>query len=70
MIPMESIKAKAFALLAKRAYFSKQLRLKLSEKGYPQNEIDPLIEELTKRGWLNDSELGAQIGRASCRERV
>lgn len=57
---MESIKTKAFALLAKKAYFSKQLKLKLSEKGYPQNEIEELISDLTQRGWLNDQELAGR----------
>lgn len=60
IIPMESIKSKAFALLARKAYFSKQLRKKLSEKGYPEEEIEPLMKELTQRGWLNDQELGAR----------
>ncbi len=54
---MESIKAKAFALLARKAYFSKQLRLKLAEKGYPKEEIEALIAEFIRRGWLNDQEL-------------
>lgn len=54
---MESIKAKAFALLARKAYFSKQLRRKLSEKGYPKEEIEALIAEFIRRGWLNDQEL-------------
>jgi regulatory protein len=53
---MDSIKAKAFALLARKGYFSKELRKKLLEKGYPDEEISPLIQELTKRGWLNDQE--------------
>ncbi|NGX37853.1 MAG: Regulatory protein RecX [Chlamydiae bacterium] len=54
---MQSIKAKAYSLLARRSYFSKQLKHKLLEKGYPQEEIKNLIDELTRRGWLNDLEL-------------
>lgn len=57
---MESIKAKAFALLARKGYFSKQLRQKLLGKGFPAAEIEALIKELTSRGWLNDKELAAR----------
>ena len=57
---MQSIKAKAFALLAKRAYFSKALSLKLQEKGYPQKEIESLLQELKSQGWLNDEELATR----------
>lgn len=57
---MESIKAKAFALLARKAYFSKQLRQKLLEKGYPKGEIEDLIAEFIRRGWLNDQELASR----------
>lgn len=52
-----SIDVKAYSLLARRSYFSKQLILKLREKEYPDEEINPLIEKLTERGWLNDQEL-------------
>lgn len=58
---MQSLKAKAYSLLARQAYFSKQLRKKLLEKEYPPGEIDTLIEELTKRGWLNDEELAVRF---------
>lgn len=54
---MMPIKAKAFSLLAKRSYFTKELKQKLSEKGYSQTEIENLIQELTKQGWLNDQDL-------------
>ncbi|MBS0629798.1 MAG: regulatory protein RecX [Verrucomicrobia bacterium] len=54
---MKSTKTKAFALLARKGYFSKQLRQKLTEKGYPEDEIEAVIAELTRRGWLNDQEL-------------
>ncbi len=58
---MQSLKAKAYSLLAKQAYFSKQLRKKLLEKEYPPEEVDALIEELSKRGWLNDEELATRF---------
>ncbi|MDN3505924.1 MAG: regulatory protein RecX [Simkaniaceae bacterium] len=54
------IRVKAYALLAKKAYFTKQLSQKLKEKGYPALEISKLIKELVERGWVNDTELGAR----------
>ncbi len=58
---MQPIKAKAYFLLARRPYFSRELSAKLLEKGYPKGEIDPLIKELTSRGYLNDAELAARF---------
>jgi len=54
---MQSVKAKAFSLLARKSYFSKELSGKLREKGYLEKEISALIKELQKQGWLNDQEL-------------
>lgn len=54
---MTPIKTKAFSLLARRSHFSKELALKLSQKGYPQTEVNSIIKELQKNGWLNDREL-------------
>ncbi len=58
---MQSIKAKAFSLLAKKSYFTKELRQKLLEKGYSASEIAGLTSELTDQGWLNDQELAARF---------
>ncbi len=58
---MQSIKAKAFSLLARKSYFSKELRLKLLEKGYPLDQIQALFEELQSQGWLNDEELARRF---------
>lgn len=58
---MSTIKAKAFSLLAKRSYFSKQLSEKLKEKGYPEKEIAPLIDELKEQKWLDDHDLAERF---------
>jgi len=58
---MQSIKAKAYSLLAKRSYFAKELKQKLLEKGYKPADIDSLISELIKQGWLNDEELASRF---------
>lgn len=57
---MMPIRNKAFSLLARQAYFSKQLFCKLKEKGYLEGEIKALIADFEKRGWLNDQELAAR----------
>jgi regulatory protein len=54
---LQPIKSKAFFLLAKKAYFTKELERKLREKGYPSQEIFSLLQEFTERGWLNDKDL-------------
>ncbi|NGX39903.1 MAG: Regulatory protein RecX [Chlamydiae bacterium] len=51
---MQSIVSKAFSLLARRSYFSKELIGKLLEKGYEKAEVDALIIRLQNEGWLND----------------
>ena len=58
---MSPVKKKAISLLARRAYFSKQLKNKLLEKGYPLGEVEPLMVELTQQGWLNDEEMAKRF---------
>jgi regulatory protein len=50
------IRKTAYRLLARRSYSSSELRKKLKEKGF-SSEIEPLIEELTALGFLQDEEL-------------
>ena len=57
---MQSIKAKAFTLLSKKSYFTKELRAKLLEKGYPEKDIEILISELKNQNLLDDHELAAR----------
>lgn len=55
------LKEKAFSLLARKNYFTRELKTKLLEKGYPENEIKDLLEELKKGGLLNDQELAERF---------
>jgi len=68
IIYMVSIKAKAFALLAKKAYFSKQLRKKLLEKGYPGDEVEGLIKEFTCHSLCRAAEAKGVRDPADCVE--
>ncbi len=50
------IKQKAFRLLGRRQHSTSELRRKLWNKDYEQNLIDEVIEDLKKKGYLDDKE--------------
>jgi len=52
-----NIKQYAIILLSKRDYFEKELKEKLYKKGYSKEEIDNVIKELKKEGYINDEKL-------------
>ncbi len=52
-----SIKSEAFKLLSKRDYFSKELKNKLIQKGFKENEVEEVIKYLQKEGYLDDQKL-------------
>ncbi|RMD47385.1 MAG: regulatory protein RecX [Aquificota bacterium] len=53
----KDIKSYAFKLLSKKDYFSSELRYKLIQKGYSEEEIDEVINYLQKEGYINDENL-------------
>jgi len=50
----------AIRLLARREYFSQELKIKLSQKGFSQKEIEQAIEECKRLGALNDEQVLAR----------
>ncbi|MCU0332518.1 MAG: recombination regulator RecX [Ignavibacteriaceae bacterium] len=50
------IKQKAFRLLGRRQHSSSELRRKLWNKDYEQKLIDEVIDDLQKKGYLDDKE--------------
>lgn len=50
------IKEIAYQKLSRRPYFSMELRKKLQELGFAQIEIDPVIAELERQGYLDDQQ--------------
>ncbi len=50
------IKEKAFDLLSRRAHSARELKNKLLKKGFEAYQINPVIEELSRKGYLNDEE--------------
>ncbi len=51
------IKAFAFKLLAKRDYFSQELKRKLISKGFKIEDVEEVVEYLVKEGYINDEKL-------------
>jgi regulatory protein len=50
------IKQKAFRLLGRRQHSSSELKRKLWNKDYEQKLIDEVIEDLIKKGYIDDNE--------------
>ena len=50
------IKQKAFRLLGRRQHSSSELKRKLWNKDYEQKLIDEVIEDLLKKGYIDDNE--------------
>jgi regulatory protein len=51
-----AVEKKAADLLSRRGHFSGELRQKLLVKGFEQNQVDTVISDFIKRGYLNDSD--------------
>ncbi|MCL5031231.1 MAG: recombination regulator RecX [Bacteroidetes bacterium] len=50
------LKQKAFRLLGRRHHSSFELKVKLKQKGYDENFINEIINDLKSNGYLNDYE--------------
>lgn len=50
------IKQKAFRLLGRRQHSSSELRRKLWDRDYEQKLIDEVLNDLTKNGYIDDTE--------------
>jgi regulatory protein len=53
---MTKAPGEALRMVARRGYFTEELREKLQKKGYPEEEIADALEKLTALGYLNDEE--------------
>lgn len=54
---MKKIKSAALRLLAKRDYYRQELKQKLLQKGFDENQIDKVLDELEEKGYINDDNL-------------
>ena len=57
------VKEAALVLLNYRMRSKKELRLRLIKKGYSSNMIDKAINELEKKGWIDDEKFGLAFSR-------
>ncbi|WP_297453567.1 regulatory protein RecX [Persephonella sp.] len=54
---MKKIKSVAFRLLAKKDYYKQELKQKLLQKGFNENQIEKVLDELEEKGYINDDKL-------------
>jgi regulatory protein len=58
-----SLRQRALALLARREHSRAELRRKLAPHA-PREELESLLDELTRRGWLSDARFAESLVRA------
>lgn len=62
-----SLKARALRLLARREHSRDELARKLAAHAAEGDDIEALLDELTRRGWLSDARFAEQSIRAKAR---
>ncbi|MCL6556600.1 MAG: recombination regulator RecX [Burkholderiales bacterium] len=58
-----SLRQRALALLARREHSRAELRRKLAAHA-PREELESLLDELSRRGWLSDARFAESLVRA------
>jgi regulatory protein len=62
-----SLKARALRLLARREHSRQELARKLTAHAAEGEDVDALLDDLVKRGWLSDARYAEQAIRAKAR---
>src|SRR4051794_25213288 len=62
-----SLRARALRLLARREHSRQELARKLSVHAEEGEDVDSLLDDLVKRGWLSDARFAEQSIRAKAR---
>jgi regulatory protein len=65
--PAPSLKARALRLLARREHSREELKRKLSAHAGEGDDVESLLDDLVKRGWLSDARFAEQSIRAKAR---
>ena len=55
------MRVRAMRFLARREYSRAELHAKLLAHATPENNVDAVLDELAKRGWLSDARAAEQI---------
>ena len=63
----ESLRVRAMRFLARREHSRAELRRKLASRAAEGEDLDALLDDLAKRGWLSDIRFAEQIARAKAR---
>ncbi len=64
------LKQKAFKLLGRRLHSVRELKIKLSQKGYETQNIDTVVSELIHSGYLNDYEFAFQFSEENIKNKL
>lgn len=62
-----TLKAQAMRFLARREHSRAELRRKLLPRAADGDDLDGVLDELAKRGWLSDTRFAEQAARAKSR---
>jgi regulatory protein len=60
--------ARALKLLARRGYGSRELVLKLEQRGFEERTIQAVVSRFQERGWLNDAEFARAFADEKLRQ--
>jgi regulatory protein len=63
-----SLKARALGLLARREHSREELRRKLSPRVEEGDDLEALLDELARKGWLSEARFVEQTVRAKSRK--
>jgi regulatory protein len=61
--PPRTLKQRAVAMLARREYSRTELAARLAAGGANRDEIDPVLDELERAGYLSDARFAAAVVR-------
>jgi regulatory protein len=62
-----SLKARAMRFLARREHTRAELRRKLAARAQEGEDVEALLDDLTRRGWLSDERFAEQAARSKAR---
>ena len=62
-----SLKARAMRFLARREHTRAELKRKLAARAQEGEDVDALLDDLTRAGWLSDARFAEQAARAKVR---
>lgn len=65
--PQPSLRARALGLLARREHSRAELGRKLAERAQGGEDVEALLDDLARRGWLSDERFAEAVVRSKAR---